>query len=344
MRAKSGRSRKQSTNRVQKMHLQVFVGDVERGLQGDPLSGRSPWSIAIFLSFLARGKTCGCAIDAPSRYAKQVARRYANLFLVCLLLSVGASAVADTLTAGGTGSSGPLLRLLFEDFAKMEPGNALRIIAPPLGSGGASKALLGGRIGLAVIAYKPTEDLLGKSSLWFHLADTPFVMATNDHGERHDLSIDDLAKIYGREITKWKSGTPIRLILRASFDTDTKLLKSMSPAMAMAVDHAAKLSGMPTATDDHETLDMLTDIQGSLGPISLGHLRTTQSSLQIVHIGGIQPSLASLSDGRYPWRKSLYLVLPEKPSVLAAKFAAYLRSKRAETILERYGYLRGATP
>jgi len=233
---------------------------------------------------------------------------------------------------------------LFEDFAKTEPGNTLRIVSPPLGSGGASKALLGGRIGLAILAYKPTDDLLGKSTLWFHLADTPFVMATSDHSELHDLSIDDLAKIYGREITKWKSGTPIRLILRASFDTDTKLLKSMSPAMAIAVDHAAKHSRMPTATDDLETLDMLTDIQGSLGPISLGHLRTTQSSLQIVHIGGIQPSPATLSDGRYPWRKSLYIVLPGKPSVLAAKFAAYLRSKRGETMLGRYGYLRGATP
>jgi phosphate transport system substrate-binding protein len=344
MRATSGRSRNEKTIRVQERHLQVFVGDVEGGLRGFPQNGRGARLVAVFVALLARRRACGRAIGEAGRVARQAARSVAKLFLACVLLSAGASALADTLTAGGTGSSGPLLKLLFDDFARTEPGNTLRIISPPLGSGGASKALRGGRIDLAVIAYKPAEDLLGKSSLWFHLADTPFVMVTNDHGELHDLSIDDLAKIYAREITKWKSGTPIRLVLRASFDTDTKLLKSMSPAMAKAVDDAAKHSGMPTATDDLETLDMLTEIQGSLGPISLGHLRTTRSSLQIVHIGGVQPSLASLADGRYPWRKSLYVVLPEQPSVLAAKFAAYLRSKRGEAMLGRYGYLRGAAP
>lgn len=277
-------------------------------------------------------------------YARPVIQRPGQLLFACLLLSAGTQAAADTLTIGGTGSSEPLLRILFEDFTRKEPGHTLRTIFPPLGSGGAAKALLAGRIDIAVLANKPTQDQLGKSGLWLHLADTPFVMVTNDPSGHDGLTIDELAKIYRREITTWKSGTSIRLILRASFDTDTKLLKSMSSGMAAAVDEAAKHSGMPTATDDLDTLDLLTRIRGSLGPISLGHLRTTGSSLQIVPIDGKSPSLAALSDGSYPWRKGLYLVLPRKPGALAEKFAAYGRSNAAEVMLNRYGYVRGATP
>ena len=56
---------------------------------------------------------------------------------------------AETLKISGTGSSAPLVSLLFEAFRKQVPDAELEQPMPPLGSGGALKALAGGRVDLA---------------------------------------------------------------------------------------------------------------------------------------------------------------------------------------------------
>jgi ABC-type phosphate transport system, periplasmic component len=72
------------------------------------------------------------------------------LALLPLLLAV-LSASAEELRVGGTGSSQPIIQLLFDEFRKQAPEVALRQLSPPIGSGGALKALAAGRIDLGVI-------------------------------------------------------------------------------------------------------------------------------------------------------------------------------------------------
>lgn len=284
------------------------------------------------------------ANSRSDRCAIPLVRSVRRLLAVCLALCVSTPAMADKLTIGGTGSSGPMLNILFEEFSKQVPGHTLRTVSPPLGSGGATKAILAGGIDLAVVAREPAPDVRTKIGHWFHLADTPFVLVSNDASARPGLTLDELVKIYRGETAQWRSGKLIRLLLRASFDTDTMILKSMSPAMTAAVDYAANRPGMVTTTDDIETLDLLTHVPGSFGPITLGHLRTTGSTLQPLALDRIVPTPANLVEGRYPWRKCLYVLLPQKPSALAERFAAYLRSKAAEAVLNRYDYVRKVSP
>jgi len=256
-----------------------------------------------------------------------------------LIAALVPTASAQTLKVGGTGSSAPLLTLLFNEFRKTRPEATLSQVSPPLGSGGAIKALASGRIDLALIGrpLKPEEQTGGGQ--YFALATTPFVLASSDGRKKGGFTSDELAAVYAGTLAKWDDGAPIRLILRASFEADTLALKALSPALAAAVDAAAQRPGMAMGNDDLDTLELLVRTPGSLAPTSLGLLTTTQTALRVFALNGVTPALATLKDGSYPWRKELIVVLPQTPTPLAEQFAAFLRGERAAALLRRYDYL-----
>ena len=263
-------------------------------------------------------------------------------FVGALVLGLGISSgsFAETLTVGGTGSSGPLVQKLFDDFAKRHPGNTLNLISPPLGSSGGIKAAMVGRVDMAFTGRAPKPEEAAKLGSSFALAETPFVLVSNDASGTGNLTVDQLADIYVGKNVRWPSGRPVRLILRAKNDSDTDMLRSMSAAMNNAVPAANDRPGMTVAADDLETLDLLQRTPSSFGPTTLGLLRCLGSSLAPVPVNGVTPSVSTLKNGSYPWRKVLSVVLPATPTRLAQQFADYLRSGDADVILGRYDYLR----
>lgn len=262
------------------------------------------------------------------------------LALLPLLLAV-LSASAEELRVGGTGSSQPIIQILFDEFRKQAPEVALRQLSPPIGSGGALKALAAGRIDLGVIGrpLQPGESPgVGEH---FQLADTPFVLATRDGKQAHGFTLEQLTKIYEGRVRNWHDGSPIRLILRPSFESDTRVLRGMSPTMDRAVVAAALRPGMVTGDNDFHTLTLIAATPGSLGPTTLGMLKTTDTRVSVIPINGVTPSLDNLKNGSYPWCKALTVVLPRQPGALAARFAAFLRSPTAARILQAHDYLAG---
>ncbi len=255
------------------------------------------------------------------------------------LLLVAIAASAEALTVGGTGSSEPIVRLLFETFKKRAPDATLKHLSPPLGSGGSVKALAAGRIDLAVVGRPLRPDEIKRVGQQFPLADTAFVFASRDGQAGAGFDLDQLARIYDGRLQAWPDGAPIRLILRAAFESDSIALKRISPAMEAAISAAARRPGMVTGDNDFHTLKLIADTPGSLGPTTLGMLSTTRRSVVVIPINGVVPSLASLRNGAYPWRKSLTIVLPQQPGSLAERFVAFLRSPEAKQVLQDYDYL-----
>ena len=255
------------------------------------------------------------------------------------VLGLSSPASAESLVIGGTGSSEPLMKLLFQEFSKQSPGLNLTVVSPSLGSGGGIKALSVGKIDLAVTArpLKTAEaTVLGQHFEW---AATPFVLATNGGKRQSGFALDELAAVYEGRLQTWDSATPIRLVLRTRDDSDTTQLKSMSPAMDKAVVIADQRPGMVYGNDDMDTLELLTRTAGALGPTTLGFLRTMDSRLTVLPINGVMPSVAGLKEGSYPWRKTLTVVLPLKASPAAVKFTEFIRSGKASEVMLRYDYL-----
>ncbi len=266
--------------------------------------------------------------------------KYGWLLVLLLNLLVGTSeTVAQTLSVGGTGSSELIVRLLFDEFRKEVPGATLNQLSPPLGSGGALKALAANRIGVALIGRPVQPEEAKRIGQSFVLAETPFVVASRDARQKEGFTLDQLARIYTGELTTWRDGSPIRLILRPRFESDSALLKGMSPAMEKAVDAAAQRPGMVTADNDLEALKLINETPGSLCSTTLGLLTTGNSRAVPLPINGVAPSLATLKNGSYPWRKPLIVALPQQPDALAERFAAFLRSSKARNVLQRHDYL-----
>lgn len=262
-----------------------------------------------------------------------------SIACAALLFSAVSSVKAQTLLLGGTGSAEPLLRILLTEFAKQQPSLQANVINPALGSSGGIAALIQGKIDIAVVSreLKSTEkDKVGRQFKW---CTTPFVLVSQGGQWRKGFTLDELARIYHGNLRNWENGTPIRLVLRNIDDSETLLLKAMSPSLEKATNAANARPGMVFGQDDLETLAILTRTQGSLGPSTLGLLQTSGSNLTVFSINGIEPSAINLKNGSYPWQKSLLVMLPLKPKPEAEKFAAFLQSEKAHAILTRYNYL-----
>jgi phosphate transport system substrate-binding protein len=257
-------------------------------------------------------------------------------FLWLLLATWTAS--AESLSTGGTGSAEPLLRLLFEEFRKQNPTATLKQI-PALGSGGAIKALSAGRVDLAIAARSLTPEEARAVGPPVIFAETPLVLASHAAQTAAGFTLEQLAQVYAGQLQTWQDGSPIRLILRPSFESDTLMLRSMSPAMERAVTAATLRPGMVTIDGDLDAVMLLAATPGSLGPTTLGLLKASNTRLTVFSINGVLPSLATLQDGSYPWRKQLSIVPPLQPSQLAKRFTAFLHSDAARRLLRRYDYL-----
>lgn len=261
------------------------------------------------------------------------------LCLLCLGAGLPAQGRAEVLTVGGTGSSSPLVQLLFDEFRKQAPDVTLRIIDPPLGTNGALKALAAGRVDIVMAGRPISPEEYKTYGEHFDFADTPFVMASRDGRRAQGFTLDQLAEVYEGRLQQWDTGAPIRLVLRGSFESDTLLLKTMGPRMEKAVPLAGQRPGMAGAVNDIATAKLLAEIPGSLGPTTLGLLTTLGLRITVFALDGVTPSTANLKKGSYPWRKTLTVVLPHAPSPAARSFAAFLRSPKAHAVMLRNDYL-----
>ena len=268
-----------------------------------------------------------------------LSRLLRNLPLLAAMLLGTAAAAAETVVIGGTGSSGPLMRLLADEFRRDHPEIEFRVTTPPLGSTGALRALAGARIDLAVTGRRPNADDPAAGFTAIELARTPFVMATRDGNRPRGFSLAELAEVYAGTLTAWDDGRPIRLILRAPQESDTLTLRAISATMDSAVQAAAHRRGMVTAENDLDTVELIEKVPASLAPTTLGLLRALGRNYRMLPLAGVSASLQALEAGKYPWSKSLFVVHGPHPSEAARHFIVFLRTPGAQESLRRADYL-----
>lgn len=254
-------------------------------------------------------------------------------------LSCLSPACADTLRVGGPGFAMPLVEKLAEAYQRSHPEDTVQLVLPPLGSGGGLRALATGRIDLAFAGrdLKPEEQAtLGTAVEWVR---TPLALVTNGGQRTQGFSPAELADVYAGRQTRWDDGSPVRLILRSAYETDTQLLRSLSPLMDQALDQAFLRKGMVVAENDLDTLALLEKTPGSLGPVTLGLLRLRDSRLTLLPLAGVAPSVDAYRSGQYRLGKSLYIVSGKAPSEVSRRFVAFLRSSRSQAVLQSYAFV-----
>lgn len=262
--------------------------------------------------------------------------RIAAIALSAWLVLPGTSA-AETIRAGGTGSSLGTLTVLAKAYHRLDPSFALDIV-PNLGSSGAVKALLAGSIELAATSRPVNSNEAAAGARDLAYGRTPFLIATKKAGV-DSLTLTELAGIYSGGQRKWADGQTIRLVLRPANDGDTALLGTMSPEIRAALDSAMAREGMVIGVSDQDAVDAIERLPGGLGTASLALLRSEQRHAHAIAIDGVAPTPENLASGAYRYGKTMYFVTRENPPTAVTRFIEFAMSAAGRKILAELGHI-----
>lgn len=262
--------------------------------------------------------------------------------LRCILSACAFLAAPPRVPADGAirinGSGAPLEMMipLMEAYGKEVRGVSFQM-EKPLGTSGAIKAVLAGVIDIAVVsrALKPEEEAQGARLRDY--GKTPMAVVTEKNVPVLNLTVRELEDIYSGKTGKWPDGETVRVVLRPNEDTDTKILKGLSPGMAAAIALAQKRRGVMTAVTDPESNEAVSGIAGGIGAAGLCSVLDGDPPLRILALNGILPGRETLADGTYPLFKEIGFATTGRLPDAAGRFLDFIYSDSGRAIAESTG-------
>lgn len=248
------------------------------------------------------------------------------------LLSAGAGlAAADTIRISGTGGAIGTARILAKAFREVRP-DADVVVLPSLGSNGAIRAVLDGRLEIALSSRVLTDEERDRGAVDVEYATTPFVFAVNEAAVVGGITRQEAAGIYAGKRTLWENGVRIRPVLRPPGESDLDTLRGMSPEMGAAVDRAMRREGMIVAQTDQDVGDAIEHTTGAFGATTLSLVVSENRRIRVLSLEGKSPTA-----GSYPYMKKFRMVTKGKPRGAAARFIDFVLSPAGASILSRNG-------
>ncbi|OGI45137.1 MAG: hypothetical protein A2637_01525 [Candidatus Muproteobacteria bacterium RIFCSPHIGHO2_01_FULL_65_16] len=264
-----------------------------------------------------------------------------TLVLPLIMLIPPASAGAgddDRIRIGGSGGGLGAMKILAAAFKKTHPLADI-VVLPSLGSSGGIKAAIAGSIdvGLSSRPLKDTERAQGAVAVEY--GRTPFVFVAAPKVVVSNITLRELIAIYAGKTGAWPDGKPLRLVLRPEDDSDTRMLRRMSPAMDAAVTAAYARAGMIFAVTTQESMNAVEKLPGALGVATLAQIISEKRAVKVLSFEGVTPAPGAIAGGKYPYFKPEYMITGPKPSRRAREFIAFVRSRAGQEILTSSGYL-----
>jgi len=261
---------------------------------------------------------------------------WAAAIMVALLAFGPRSAVADTIRISGAGSAIGTIHLIGEAFRKAYPDVPL-VLFPSMDSSGAVKAVLAGDLDIGFCTRSLNDKERAGGAVEAKYARTPLVFGVNRAVHKTGLTLASAAEIYAGKRNQWEDGGRIRLVLKPPRHPDIQILKSMSPEMKAAVESALLRDGMIVAVNDQEAADLIENVPGAFGAISLALVLSEKRAICVLALNGIVPGVRALVDGSYPYSKTFYMVTRKNPPAAVRRFIDFVRSSAGASILAKNG-------
>jgi phosphate transport system substrate-binding protein len=245
-------------------------------------------------------------------------------------------AAAETIRISGTGGAIATIRFLVEAYREIRPDVRIAIL-PSMGSSGGVKAVLAGRLDIGLSGRPLTVEERSQGVVDTRYARTPFVFGVNRSVRTAGLTLAEIAEIYAGRRDRWENRSRIRLVLRPRADSDTPVLKGMSPGMSEAVESALHREGMIVGMTDQEAADFIQKIPGAIGTTTLALVISEKRPIRVLPLDGIVPSVRSVADGSYPYSKPFCMVTRKNPPAAVRGFIDFVRSPAGAAILAKNG-------
>ncbi|RMG96734.1 MAG: hypothetical protein D6705_10450 [Deltaproteobacteria bacterium] len=239
------------------------------------------------------------------------------------------------LDLAGSGSNLPSMRLLARRFSDAT-GIPVRVHAS-IGSSGGLAALRARVVDAALVSrpLRPNERAEGFEAIPYAL--TPVVVAVHRTVPLRSLDAAALADLIAGRVTTWPDGTPVVFVQREPGDSSFEILAKAHPEVAEADARARRAHLHPVAVHDADVWPILGEMPGAIAIVAEGDLRH-HPDVRPVTFEGKRPTVAAVVTGRYPYRKSLALVLPPDAPEALRRLAAFVTSDEARTLLREAGY------
>lgn len=254
-----------------------------------------------------------------------------------LWLAGEVAAAQSVVRIGGSRSGTGSMQRLAQTFMRTHPEVGVEV-EPSFGTAGGVRALIAGRLDIAITDRPPTNAELAKLPLRsVEYARTPVVIAVRNDLGVTALTSSQLAGLYGPGVVRYPNGARARPVMRPFDSNDTEELKGFSNEVAAAVEAASQRPGMLYADTDSDAADLVERTPGAFAGIALALIESEHRSMTALVIDGKVPSVAHLLDGSYPSGKSLYMVDRIGAGANTRAFEAFVRSVEGSAQLRTNG-------
>lgn len=252
----------------------------------------------------------------------------------------------SVLRVGGSGMCNPLLGGLSALYAG-QPGASPIAVAPPLGSTGSIRGVLGGQLELACISRPLTPIEKSGGLVTVPLARSPFVVISHPQVPLREMQGPELIRLLSDPGATFADGTRARPVLRPAQDTDTLMLARLYPGVAAALTSCATRPGIVIAATDQDAVRAVASTPGAFGVSTLGLLVPDQSQVKILDWDGHSPLRDGQANPDYPHQKEIRFAFTGNAPTSTLKFVAFARTTAARSLMARWGFLpvkSGGTP
>lgn len=277
---------------------------------------------------------------------KKVLCTIGALWMVCLYSGANSAAqpaagekASTRLVFAGSGASLLIMGILADWYNQNHPDIKIEI-PESIGSGGGIRAAGEGAIavGLVARALKEEEKRFGLTIISY--AQTGVVIAVHPSVTENEITFEDVLDIYRGTKTRWEDGQEIIVLTREPGDSSVEILQRAISGFKEVYEESIKAKRWTTLFTDQEMDRTLAKIPYAIGFSDIGNTRAKDSGIKALAINGIPPTLENVSNGTYPFVRTLSLVylkaqLPEE----ARSFIEFIRSAEGANIMRNAGYL-----
>jgi phosphate transport system substrate-binding protein len=257
-------------------------------------------------------------------------------FLILILLFARPCLAVDVIRINGTGSGLHMMQPMTMAYAKDHPDVRFEM-DKSLGSSGSIKALLSGALDIAISGRALSPKEISSGAILQRYGQTPLAIVTNKNVSKKDVTTEELVTFYRDRTANWPDGKKVRLVLRPLEDSDTKIIRNLSPDMDAAMTIAHDQPGMIVAVTDPEASETIARTPGALGASGLTGVIIEQLPLNVMRLNGVAPTPETLAKGLYPLGKELNVITMSVLSEPVQKFLAFVYSMEGRHLAQSTG-------
>lgn len=264
-----------------------------------------------------------------------------GLLAISLAIWTPATQAADSgIVVDGSTTVGPLGDAFAEAFRDMYPDVAITV--NKTGSGDGAAALIDGRCQIAMMSrfMKDTEFTKAVVNKVLPVAHTIAMdgvcIVLHPSNPVTDLTKAQVTKIYKGEITNWKElGGPNLAIVAISRDTSSGTYESFHELVINKEKMAASVEYVSSNPQAHARVK---STPGAIGYVGLGFI---DAYVKAIKLDGIMPTRATISKGKYPASRPLFLFTNGYPKLgtIVHEYCAFYLTEKGQEIIEAKGFI-----